>query len=170
MTAAQLLAWLALWPVILDGHPHQRKPRNPIPCPPPLAAVMVDAALESAARTGLDAETFLAFEYVWFAHESGYHVGLAGDCPGMPAGDPKCTRDLGARSCGIGQSPCRITPKGATALEEARISLRILESWMTSCPSYALQAYSGNGCRDSVEHFRRDELRAVLATPKPGAP
>lgn len=170
MTGAELIAWVALWPLVLDGRPGQRLPRHPIPRPAAIVSVMVDAALEAEARTGVSAETFLAVEDVQFAHESGYRPGLAGDCPGMRAGDPRCTRAAGAKSCGLGQTPCRITPPGATALEEARITLRTFERWMLECPSNPLGAYMTGSCRVGLGRFRSEEIRALLATPKPRAP
>lgn len=93
------------------------------------------------------------------ARESGYHRHIAardgtmheiaGDCPGMPAGDRDCTREKGARSCGPFQTPCGKTPAGMSALDQTKLALKTLEQSIQGCPNHPLWQYATGECKYS---------------------
>jgi hypothetical protein len=80
------------------------------------------------------------------ARESNYRKDVAGDCPNMRAGDPACTRELGARSCGAFQTPCGETPARLTGIDQVRIAWKWLAKATRDCPDHPLWAYAVGKC------------------------
>jgi hypothetical protein len=132
-TSLQLFVWLMSLPPILDGHGY------PIARPPAAARVIAAVAVETS-----DPAFFAAALDVFAAHESGYRPSAAGDCPGMRSGDPQCTRELGARSCGAWQTPCATTPRDATA--QARQWVAILRRSTLACPAHPFAVLGTGRC------------------------
>jgi len=180
MPPADLIAWVMTWPLLLDGRPGFAV-RNPIPRPKYAPLAFVTAATEHIdARTkkGLPSaspELYVAFLDVFSARESAYNVQAAGDCPGMKPGDPACTVELGAVSCGAWQTPCSRTPmslasgKQALAVAQAKLALDILDVSMAACPSHPIAMYMTGRCV-SVGASREAEIAAQMATPLPVPP
>lgn len=153
MNAAALQAWLLALAPILDGH------GNAIPMPVPAARDIAIVAMET------DNPPFYAATLRTFAAlESGYRPSAAGDCPGMRAGSPLCTRDLGARSCGVVQTPCASTPKDA--LGQLRYGVVLLKRSMVACPMHPLSVY-GTGRCSAWGASREALIRAALAVAVP---
>ena len=92
---------------------------------------------------------------------------IAGDCPGMRAGDWNCTREKGARSCGPFQTRCIDTPKGATLIEQTRIAWRILERAAIACPMHPLWAYASGECKWSKTAEDYEKIVAKHASEVP---
>lgn len=82
------------------------------------------------------------------ARESGYGRQDAGDCPGLPAGSPKCTRELGAQHCGIFQTACAKTPKDQ-GLAQTRIAWADFKRSIDACPDHPLMQYASGACKYS---------------------
>jgi hypothetical protein len=153
MTAPQILAWLLALAPIRDGNGHD------IPRPRAAAATIADVAVETD-----EPQMFAALLDVLAAKESGYRTNAAGDCPGMRPGDPKCTRALGAKSCGAFQSPCAITPVDGAG--QARLAVSLLRRSFAACPEYPLSVYGTGRC----QHWGDERLalvRAALLVPVP---
>lgn len=156
MNPATLAAWIMALPMIPDWHGF------PIRRPPGAARDIAIACIDSynparCART-LD---------MLCAKESTYRPELAGDCPGMPAGSPKCTRELGARSCGAFQTPCARTPAKATALYQAKLARRILDDAETICPAHPLWAYASGECKPTDTAIKYERLISGPVEPPP---
>ena len=132
-TYLQLFAWLTSLPQILDGHGY------PIARPPAAAKVIATVALETQ-----DPALYAAALDVFAAHESGYRPTAAGDCPGLRSGDPLCTRELGAHSCGAWQTPCATTPRDAAA--QARQWVAIFRRSTVACPQYPFAVLGTGRC------------------------
>lgn len=154
MTITQILAWLLVVPLILDGH------RWPIPRPISAAAIIAKVAAETE-----DPKFFAALLDVQAAKESGYRADAAGDCPGMRAGDPKCTRALGAKSCGAYQTPCAETPENAEA--QTRLALAYIRRSYAACPAHPLSVYGTGRCDTRWGDDRVALARAAANTPTP---
>lgn len=133
MNTPTLLAWLLALPPVLDGAGH------PIPRPRQAAEVIATVASSEA-----DALFVAAALDTFAALESGYHPKAAGDCPGMRAGDPHCSRALGARSCGAWQTPCGRTPEDPSA--QARLWVAILRQSQRACPRWPLAMLGTGRC------------------------
>lgn len=153
MSPQLLLAWLLALPPVLDGAGHA------IPRPAAAARVIADvAAVEpDALFVAAALDTFAAME-------SGYHPKVAGDCPGMRAGDPHCTRELGAKSVGAWQTPAAITPNDPAA--QARLWVAILRQSQKACPAYPL-AMLGTGRCIAWGDRRQRVIDAALLVPLP---
>lgn len=150
MTAPQLLAFLLALPPILDGTGH------PIPRPREAASVIAVVAAEQA-----DPVFWAASLDTYAALESGYHPKAAGDCPGMRAGSPLCTKALGARSYGAWQTPAATTSDDPAT--QARQWVAIAKRSFAACPAHPF-AMLGTG-RCIAWGSRRDALiRAAVAT------
>jgi hypothetical protein len=103
---------------------------------------------------------------VFARFETGYRD-VAGDCPGLPPGSPLCTRELGARSCGPWQTPCRETPQSMSLEDKARLALRHMKTSALACPKAPLSIYATGVC---AEHspamaFRMSKIRSLLLVP-----
>jgi len=179
MTPAEMIAWVMTWSLLLDGTP--RDPvRHPIKRPEFAGLAFVTAANEHIAdrtKRGLPSaapELYVAFLDVFAARESGYRVDLAGDCPGMPAGDPHCTVALGAKSYGAWQTPVAMTPKStsagkqALAVAQAKVALDILDVSMAACPSHPIAMYMSGRCV-ALGAMREGEIATQMATPLPSS-
>lgn len=152
-TYLQLLAWLTSLPSILDG--------NGYPIKRPVAAASIIATVASETE---DPTFFAAALDVFAARESGYHPQAAGDCPGLRAGDPTCTRELGARSCGAWQTPCASTSRDPAT--QARQWIAILRRSMIACPKHPF-AVLGTGRCIAWGMAREAEVRAAQLVPMP---
>ena len=151
MTPVQLAAWLLALSPVLDGNGH------PIPMPAAAARGIAIVAMET------DSPQFYAATLRLFsALESGYRPSAAGDCPGMRAGSPLCTRELGARSCGAMQTPCATTPKDA--IGQLRYAVVLLKRSMVGCVSHPLSLYMSGRCAN-VGASRELLIRAAVAVP-----
>lgn len=153
MSPQVLLAWLLALPPVLDGAGH------PIPRPRAAAQVIADvaAAEPDALFVAAALDTFAALE-------SGYRTNVAGDCPGMRAGDPRCTRALGAKSYGAWQTPTAITPRDG--LGQARLWVSILRTSQRACPAHPL-ALLGTGKCIAWGDRRQRIIDAALVVPVP---
>jgi hypothetical protein len=153
MSVPQLLAWLLSLPALLDGAGH------PIARPREAASVIATVAASEPEALFIAAalDTFAALE-------SGYHPRAAGDCPGMRAGSPLCTRALGAKSCGAWQTPCSSTSEDPAT--QARQWVAILKRSMAGCPVHPL-ALLGTGRCMPWGARREGIIRAALAVPVP---
>lgn len=129
-----LLPWLLALIPLLDGH------NFPIPLPRSTVEAIATAAEETEAP-----KAFAAILYVLVSHESAGRIGAIGD---------------NGRSCGIGQTPCAITPKDA--LGQARLMIRILKHANDVCPGHPIYAYASGRCVRSwaAEKYER-EVREV---------
>ena len=157
MTAATLTAWLLSQALVHDGHGY------PISRPAKAVDVIVVAALETSTP-----QLFAAWLDVLAAHESAYHTALAGDCPGLPAGSPLCTRVLGAHACGAWQGLCSSLPPNATPLDQARQAVRDLTRAIAVCPSHPLWAYASGHCaRTRVAALYEADVTREMAVPLP---
>lgn len=156
MTPADLAAWLITLPALLDGAGHKIPRDN---------AHVVAITIASADVGTLDSTSqfFAGTLDMLAAFESGYRAQVAGDCPGLPAGDAKCTRDLGARSCGAFQLSCkRVTPT-TTLLEQARMAVATLKRAIDVCPEHPLWVYATGRCVVTATAQRYEEtLRKQL--------
>jgi hypothetical protein len=154
MNAATLAIWILALPAIPDsrGFPIRRPTR----AARDIAAACIDAADPARCARTLD---------MLCAKESTYRPELAGDCPGMRAGDPKCTREKGARSCGAFQTPCNRTPPKLTPLEQAKLAKRILDDAETICPSHPLWAYASGECKPTDTAIKYEKLIAAPIAP-----
>lgn len=179
MTPEAFVAWVALWPLLLDGTPSSTT-RHAIPRPAFAPLAFVTATNEHIAertkrgQPTASPELYVAFLDVFAARESGYRLDAAGDCPGMPPGDRRCTVALGALSFGAWQTPVARTPKTAAspmllAVAQARLALSILETSMAGCPDHPIAMYMTGRCAP-VGAMREAEIAAAMATPKPVAP
>lgn len=151
MTRSALAAWL-----LAQAFVHY------VPRPPAAALIIAEAALETRdpRRWAATLDTFAALE-------SAYREDAAGDCPGMRAGDPKCTRELGARSCGAFQTPCATTPRNL--LSQARYALAIFQTSATMCPRWPLAPYAKGVCVEWANgEWRMGFIRRALAMPDLG--
>lgn len=152
-TALQLFAWLTSLPQILDGHGH------PIARPPAAVRVIAAVAVETP-----DPAFYAAALDVFAAHESGYRPSAAGDCPGLRSGDPLCTRELGAHSCGAWQTPCATTPRDAAG--QARSWVAIFRRSVSACPAHPF-AILGTGRCIAWGGDRSREVEAAMQAPFP---
>jgi methylaspartate ammonia-lyase len=122
------------------------------------ARVIATAAMETQTPV-----LFAAWLDELAAHESGYRISAAGDCPGLKPGDMQCTRELHARSCGAWQTPCARTPK--TGLDQARLAIRILQQAVEQCADHPLWAYASGSCNKTrVAALYEREVQVMLAT------
>jgi hypothetical protein len=152
MTAAELVLWIGTLPLLRDGTKlHSPIPRDPVVTQGIAIACVEDDDPYDCAST----EDYLA------AHESGYHAQIAGDCPGLPAGDLSCTRAKGARSCGAFQLSCDVV-KPTTSIEtQARMAWRTWKQWRETCPKHPMWGYALGACAISATADRYErELRA----------
>lgn len=153
MSVPQILAWLMTLPAILDGAGRPiARPREAASVIAAVAASETDALFVAAAL-----DTFAALE-------SGYHPRAAGDCPGLPAGSPLCTRERGAKSCGAWQTPCAATSSDPAA--QARQWVAILRKSMVGCPAHPLSLLGTGRCVAWGERRERI-IRAALLVPVP---
>lgn len=152
-TSLQLFVWLMSLPRVLDGHGH------PIARPPAAARVIAAVAAETS-----DPALYAAALDVFAAHESGYRPSAAGDCAGMRPGDPLCTRELGARSCGAWQTPCATTPRDAAA--QARQWVAILRRSFVACPEHPFAVLGTGRCIPwGASRVREVRAAALVAFP-----
>ncbi len=150
--AVVIARWLLATPSLLDGH------GAPIPRPPAIVEVIAEAAVVTD-----NPRMWAATLDVMSGHESAYRPDAAGDCPGMRPGDPHCTRELGAASCGLGQTPCRETPRDAAG--QVALMLRYLRKSFMACPSHPLSPYATGGRCIAWGATREREIKALLAIP-----
>lgn len=152
MSPEVLLPWIVSLPLILDKGGH--------PIPRPVEAARVIAQV--AAREPDPAYVAAALD-VFAALESGYRPKAAGDCPGLKAGDPSCTREMGALSCGAWQTPCKITP--ADGLGQAKLWVSILRRSQAMCPAYPLALLGTGKCLPWGDRRQRGIDAAMALAP-----
>jgi len=151
MTSPQLLAWILALPAIPDG--------NGIPIARKAAAAQDIATV--CAETSVPVFCAATLD-VLAAKESGYRTRASGDCPGMHAGSPQCTRELGARSCGAFQTPCARTP--SDGLGQVKLAWSILLIAVDHCAEHPLWMYARGECKFSATASRYEALVRVSAT------
>ena len=155
MTAFKLLRWL--WSLAWLGSSNGGEIPRDVNVAIVIARVAseTDRPLEWAAR--LDA---------WAAFENAYQD-RPGDCPGLPPGSLKCTRALGAKSCGPWQVECRRIPVGMPIEDQARIALSIMQASEKACPRWPLAPYAMGVCAEPKRFlaFRMGKIAAALRHP-----
>jgi len=133
LTVAQLAAWIAALPLLADGHGH------PIPRPDWVAPLVAEVVLTEAHPYDDPYELAATLDVV-AAHESAYHPGAIGDR---------------GRSCGLGQTPCRRTPRDPRG--QLALALQLLAN---DCPD-PLWLYASGRCATS--YAARAMRAAVVA-------
>ena len=154
MDVLTLTAWLVSLPLVVDDNHH------PIPRPPASARVIATVSMGTPAP-----ELFAAWLDELAAHDSAYRTTAAGDCPGLRAGDPTCTRELHAQSCGAWQTPCARTSK--SPLEQAKLAIRILQQALEQCEAHPLWAYASGSCNKTpiAARYEREVNFTLTAHP-----
>lgn len=106
----------------------------------------------------------------WAAFETAYED-RPGDCPGLPVGSRKCTRALGAKSCGYWQTPCKSTPPGMSIEDQARQALAMMMQSAKACPSAVMSVYATGRCapHSGPIAFRMGKIRKMMAVPLPSS-
>lgn len=158
MNPEVLLAWLLSLPPVTDAHGY------PFRRPEGAARTIVKVALE---HPEVDPRVLAATLDVLAARESRYRPHAAGDCPTLPAGSERCTRELGARSFGAYQTPIAETPPDA--LGQTRLAASILLGRaLNACPEHIVWAFASGHCAPSRIAREYEALIAkALAVPLP---